>query len=714
MQVAQQNMPLSSLVIGVDLVPIKSVHKNCLSIQTDITTDHCRRELDAVTQSQSVDVVLHDGAPNVGQNWLHDAFSQAQLVLHALRLATKLLRKGGVFVTKIFRSKDHPALVVVFNQLFNKVNVTKPQASRNESAEIFAVCVGYKKPAAIDPALLDPKSVFRDLSIGSEAPKLNVLQPEKRRKKTAEGYADGDLTVYHALPASTFLDSDNFVELLGQANQITLDSPETADSPLSTSELRECLKDIQVLGRRELKLVLSWRKVLLQKREAAAKAARGETEDGEKGETEEMPEPTEEERLEEEIASRRLEETQAAKRVKRKAAKERSKRRQQEELGMVLPGDPGPTDGSGEPELFNLARLARQKAAAEAGQLPKNAEEEEDLEWEGEEGGERELPESEQMLVTEEGEVVDKAKRAKHRTELWFSRAAAALPGQEAKEEEEEEDDEEFDRLLARLKERKAKAEAKKAAAAEPEEEEDEAMEESQAAVGTGAGAEEEEEGSSSDSEVADDGSARKTAVLDSEGLALGAEMVRSSKSRRDIEDAGWNRYAHNDDNLPAWFAADEKRHQRKPLPVSRAAVAEYEERRKGAGVAGIKKVVEAKARKRKRLLRGLEKAKKKANNVVENPVLSSSEKSAELRRLSKAVARGRKKEEVAYVVAKKGQTGGRKVRRPPGVKGKFRVVDTRMKKDVRAAANAERKKTGKGGKHGGKNWKAKFGHKKR
>jgi len=77
-----------------------------------------------------------------------------------------------------------------------------------------------------------------------------------------------------------------------------------------------------------------------------------------------------------------------------------------------------------------------------------------------------------------------------------------------------------------------------------------------------------------------------------------------------------------------------------------------------------------------------MEKAKKKAESILESSEMTDAEKANQIKQLYKK-ATGHKMKEVTYVVAKK-FTSAKQMKRPAGVKGPIRVVDPRMKKDLR------------------------------
>lgn len=184
-----------------------------------------------------------------------------------------------------------------------------------------------------------------------------------------------------------------------------------------------------------------------------------------------------------------------------------------------------------------------------------------------------------------------------------------------------------------------------------------------------------------------------KYRILDPEGLALGAVIASSKKAKRDLIDNSFNRYAFNEEEeeLPEWFVQEEKQHRIRQLPIDKKEVEHYRKRWREINARPIKKVAEAKARKKRRMLKKLEQTKKKAEAVVNTVDISEREKVAQLRSLYKKAGLGKEKRQVTYVVAKKGV--GRKVRRPAGVRGHFKVVDSRMKKDQRAQQRKEQKK---------------------
>ena len=68
----------------------------------------------------------------------------------------------------------------------------------------------------------------------------------------------------------------------------------------------------------------------------------------------------------------------------------------------------------------------------------------------------------------------------------------------------------------------------------------------------------------------------KKRKALTCEELALGEQMVHSKKRKRDIMDAGWNRYMFEDTGLPDWFVKEEEMHMKRRPDVDPETVQKY------------------------------------------------------------------------------------------------------------------------------------------
>ncbi|XP_053623561.1 pre-rRNA 2'-O-ribose RNA methyltransferase FTSJ3 [Plodia interpunctella] len=771
MQVAHQNMPVSSVVIGVDLFPIKTV-PGCIGLTEDITTEKCKAAIKKEIKTWKADIVLHDGAPNVGLNWIHDAYQQACLTLSAMKLATNFLRQGGWFVTKVFRSKDYHALLWVLKQFFKKVHATKPQASRNESSEIFVVCQGYVAPDSIDPKFLDPKYVFEDLEIVKKQHN-NLLHPEKQKKAKAEGYRENDYTTHHKVPLSEFMSKDDHIDLLQECSEIVLDDKTILEHPKTSEEIKICCKDIKVLGRKDLKALLSW---LKQMKEWKSSQEGKPESDGAKIEVDgseevEGQEKDDEDDVDEKIAELQDEDRRLTKRKRKQLNKQRQKLAEKMNLKMVLKGDDGPILESH--DMFKLSDIKNAeemshivdqqpdivadasddsddelkvknrfvKYDVEASKLDssglfyKDSDSELEMDSDSEDEKEKDslafsdseneskkiakltklntlrnsqnirtpiIPKNNPLLTDLDN--TDPISKRSMKAELWFQK--------DSFKDIDEEDDEgvDLDRLAETYKDKGKKVSEDVAIkdvnitnvnkrkhsdtdssdddSSDSDYDVEEAVAPASGKPGAKAGKKEEFEVVSQDPELR---KLKKVMKMDVEALALGTMIATSKKFKRDLIDDAWNRYAFNDTNLPDWFVEDEKKHMHKPVVIPEKYTEEYKNRLQDINVRPIKKVVEAKARKKKRMIKRMERAKKKVEAVMENADMSEREKAQQVRQLyKKAQSDGKKK--VTYVVAKKHNTAKR-MKRPSGVKGQYKVVDPRMKKDMRAQKAKEKTK---------------------
>jgi AdoMet-dependent rRNA methyltransferase SPB1 len=254
LQVAAECMPMSHVIIGADLVPIKPI-KGVTTIVGDITTEKCRSDIKKELKGWKADVVLHDGAPNVGNAWIQDAFSQAELALHSFKLASEFLCEGGVFVTKVFRSKEYPLVLGALKKYFKKVEATKPDSSRSVSAEIFVFCKGFQiANVKADPIVI--KNILEGECENKPNALTNILHPEKKRVNR-DGYEDNVTILHKKVSLSDYLNSKEPDQVLAMCNEILIsgkDEEEFISAMKNPDEIRNFCKDLKVIGRKEFKI----------------------------------------------------------------------------------------------------------------------------------------------------------------------------------------------------------------------------------------------------------------------------------------------------------------------------------------------------------------------------------------------------------------------------------------------------------------------------
>jgi AdoMet-dependent rRNA methyltransferase SPB1 len=262
-QVAAKYMPIGSKIIGVDLVPIATI-RGVKTFVGDITDDKTRKTITTWLKKEPVDCVIHDGAPNVGGVWSRDLFEQNALVLSAAKIATQLLKPGGWFVTKVFRSQDFHKLMWVMKQLFDKVEATKPLASRMESAEIFVVCAGFKAPKHMDPKMFSAQAVFAD--VGPEKIMNSAGALVIPKSNVPQGYDEFATIVHRTGTLSEFLNCSDPKDFLKSRHEICFPEEDRhfLKSQYSKKELVYLCQDLAQVGDADRKRLLRWREQLLR------------------------------------------------------------------------------------------------------------------------------------------------------------------------------------------------------------------------------------------------------------------------------------------------------------------------------------------------------------------------------------------------------------------------------------------------------------------
>jgi AdoMet-dependent rRNA methyltransferase SPB1 len=174
--------------------------------------------------------------------------------------------------------------------------------------------------------------------------------------------------------------------------------------------------------------------------------------------------------------------------------------------------------------------------------------------------------------------------------------------------------------------------------------------------------------------------------------MTLAQQLASGERSKHDLIDASFTKHSFKDrDGLPEWFLDDEARHDKPHRPITAAAAAALKEKQRALNARPIKKVREAKDRKKFHAAQRLEKLRKKSALLADEEGMTEKEKAQSIAKLMSRAAKKKPRKEVKVVVARGGNRGisGR----PRGVKGKYKIVDARLKKDVRAEKRAAKRR---------------------
>lgn len=730
-----------------------------------------------------------------------------------MKLATEFLAKGGTFVTKVFRSKDYNKLLWVFQQLFRKVEATKPPSSRNVSAEIFVVCRDFIAPKKIDPRILDPKAVFSDVGAEEQKKMTDIFKPEKKHRHR-DGYEDGDYTMHKKLDVMEFVRSQDPITTLGSYNQFTWDSEEAKEllkRDITTEDVKVNTEDLKVLGKSDFKTLLKWRATLREeykmdkKEEEKAKAALIEEEPLD-----------EDELLEAELANLTKEEAAKKKRERRKANEKKMKLIQRMQLNMIIPTDIALEDGGvADEEVFNIKKINKDDSLAKlhAGDMSmadefaddddnndikvdknlrgrvREMDMEMDENMDSDEEYERDLEQqmdeaySRYKQSRAERDAKFRAKQVRNEDDEWngfddkkdedrdktfdsdsessnsessdsesdsdsdsnsdseddttvkvakpkapkekklkiatkssnslmndlgekaalSKKTASGLTTSasmffdqdifqdvaldELVEDEESSDDEQFIREQSRKRKRSQKDEDTRSDAEEQDGDSDFEIEATEDAIPSD---EEMWDGAEDENSKAMK-KALETGLTTAEAITMARQLANKEKTLEDFIDDGFSKEAFRDkDGLPEWFLDDEKHHNKPNLPVTKEAMNQLREKLKALNARPIKKIAEAKARKKFKAVQRITKAQKKATDIADNPDMSEKEKAKNIGKLLARATKSKPKKDVKVVVAKGANRGVKG--RPKGVKGRYKMVDGVMKNERRAEKRREKK----------------------
>jgi 23S rRNA (uridine2552-2'-O)-methyltransferase len=145
LQVLAEAVGERGAVVGVDLEPIRDLGKPW--VKTAVADLLAPGAVDAIRALHPgrFDLVASDRAPKTTGVRITDEARSLELCRAALTVVGETLGRGGSFVAKVFMGGDFPAFRRELQARFAEVRLTRPEATRERSTEVYLVCKGFKR-----------------------------------------------------------------------------------------------------------------------------------------------------------------------------------------------------------------------------------------------------------------------------------------------------------------------------------------------------------------------------------------------------------------------------------------------------------------------------------------------------------------------------------------------------------------------------------------
>ena len=125
-------------LVAIDLKELDKI-ENVTHIKGDFTDEITQKKIEK-NFDEKIDLVVSDMAVNTTGNKNVDSLVTGELSIEAMNFSLNILKKNGIFVSKIFMGSSFNEIVDSAKKNFKEFHVYKPPSSRKESKENFIIC----------------------------------------------------------------------------------------------------------------------------------------------------------------------------------------------------------------------------------------------------------------------------------------------------------------------------------------------------------------------------------------------------------------------------------------------------------------------------------------------------------------------------------------------------------------------------------------------